>query len=135
MRETVNIIFTILMIIILLSAAGLLFFRKTSSIAIKKTGNFIPVTRELENGSYSGQFRTFMSLVRADIEFGIKDGVLTEFVLIKVTAFPCYGVDEKIASVINSSGDLNFEAITGATQSCSFVKAAIKDAIKKEQKK
>lgn len=135
MRETVNTIFVIFMMLLLFSAAGLLFFRKTSSIAVKKTGDFIPVTGELENGPYSGQFRTFMGLVRADIKFGIKDSVLTEFEIIKVTSFPGYGIDKKIVYVINSSGDLNFEAITGATQSCSFAKAAIKDAIKKEQKK
>ena len=131
MRKAVNILFVVLLVLILLSAVGLLIFKKADSIATAKTGEFIPVTHTLDNGHYSGQFRTIMGLIKAKVEFEIKDSVLQKCEFVKLTSTPGYGVKEKIISSINSSGDLNFEAITGATQTSSFAKAAIKDAIEK----
>ncbi len=125
--------FVILLIIIISYAAGLFIFKKTGTVAAEQTKYFIPLTNELEDGLYSGRFRTFMGLVGASTEFEIRDSLLADFRLLKLTSTPGYGIEEKITSAVNSSGDLNFEATTGATHSASYAKAAIKNAIEKGQ--
>jgi uncharacterized protein with FMN-binding domain len=134
MKKVINILFAVLLVFIVLFTAGLLVFKKAGTIASNKTGDFIPVTHTLDDGLYSGQFRAIMGLVKAGVEFEIRDSVLNKCEFVRLTSTPGYGVKEKIITSINSSGDLDFEAITGATHTSSFAKAAIKDAVEKSGK-
>ncbi len=131
MRKAVNIILLILIIIVIIAGAGFIIFHSAGKSAEKHTADFKPVTEELEDGYYKGDFKTFMGIVKTEVEFGIKDSTLIKFELLKLATTPGYGVEEKILSSINTTGDLNFDAVSGATHSCSFVRAAVKDAIEK----
>ena len=131
MRKTVNIIFIILIVIVIGFLTGLMFFNKAGNTANKFTGDFIPVTEEFENGYYKGSFETFAGILKTEVEFEIKNSTLVRCEFPKLTATPGYGAAKKILSNINTSGELNFEAVSGATHSCSFARAAIKDAVEK----
>ena len=131
MRKAVNTILMIMIIIVIVVGAGFIIFHKAGKAAEKNIGDFTPVTKELEEGCYKGNFKTFMGIVKTEVEFKIRDSTLIKCELLKLATTPGYGVTEKILSNINISGDLNFEAVSGATHSCSFVRAAVKDAIEK----
>ncbi len=82
-------------------------------------------------------FKIFNSITAIDIKFTIKNKQLESlefhrmFGSHNISGIPGYGSKEKIKSIILLSEDINFDAVTGASRSSSFAKAAIKDAILK----
>lgn len=129
MRKAVNIFFIILIIIVIGFLAGFMIFHKAGNKADKYVGDYIPVTEALEDGYYKGNYETFAGFLKTEVEFEIKDSTLLRCEFPKLISTPGYGVEKKILESINTSGDLNFEAVSGATHSCSFARAAIKNAI------
>mgnify|MGYP002749948937 CR=1 FL=1 len=131
MRKAINIILLILIIIVIVVGAGLIIFNKAGKAAEKDIGDFTPVTKELEDGCYKGDYSIFLGLAKTEVELEIRDSTLIKCELLKLVTTPGYGIAEKILSNINTSGNLDFEAVSGATYSCSFVRAAIKEAVEK----
>jgi uncharacterized protein with FMN-binding domain len=107
---------------------GLIFLKKTGTQAKEYIGDFTPQTLQLADGIYKGQYEIMHSRTAADIEFTIADGKVISITLHKLFHTPMYPLPKKIKPAIEESRDLKFEAITGATVSSFFVKAAIKNA-------
>ncbi|MBD3419992.1 MAG: FMN-binding protein [Chitinivibrionales bacterium] len=96
-------------------------------------GNFAPAATLFSDGTYRGEYKPFGFLTGARVEFEISDNSLSRFEIQKLHTTPGYGVKPRISARIDSTGALNFDAITGATISSYFTKAAIKNTLIRNQ--
>ncbi len=120
--------------IIVISTAFNLFY-KAGVQADEYVGDFILDTKSLINGTYKGDFKVFDFITATDIEFKIKDGKVVSIDFHRmlgshnISGIPGYGSAEKVKASIERNKSLNFDAISGASRSTSFTKAAIKNAV------
>ena len=84
----------------------------------------------LADGDYSGEYRFFGVKTAASVQFSIRDKKLYRFNIDKILSTPGHDVKEHILHAIKPGGDLNFDAVSGATVSSQFVRAAIKNAVR-----
>lgn len=122
----------ILGIVAVIIMAGLLSFNMAGRNAGKYVGEFQPMMSQIEDGLYEGEYSTLISKVGAKISFKIKDGELVHFQFEKLYGTIGYGAPQNIKSGIDQKEDLNFDSISGATVTCNFARAAIKNALEKE---
>jgi len=121
----------ILGIVAVIIMAGLLSFNMAGRNAGKYVGEFQPMMYQIEDGLYEGEYSTLISKVGAKISFKIKDGELVHFQFEKLYGTIGYGAPQNIKSGIDQKEDLNFDSISGATVTCNFARAAIKNALEK----
>lgn len=132
--DMIIIISSIILLIILLIAT-LLTIHITGVKAKKYIGGFIPEITLLADGMYKGTYEIFGSKTAADIEFTIEAGKVISVKLHTVFHTPGYRLPKKIIPLIEENKDLKFDAVTGATISSYFVKAAIKNAFENKNRK
>lgn len=111
--------------------AALISFNMAGKNAGKYVGEFQPMISQIEDGQYEGEYSAFINKVGAKISFKIKDGELVHYQFEKLYGTIGYGAPQNVKAAIDQKEDLNFDAISGATVTSNFAKAAIKNALQK----
>lgn len=121
------------LIIVLLSSAIIVFLtfsllfhaagRQAARIAEKQVN-----AAALEDGQYQGKYLAFGKVPAATVQFSVFEKRLINFNIVDVLTIPKYDVKPKMLSAVGNQG-LQFDAVSGATVSSQFVKAAIVNAV------
>ncbi len=109
------------------------FVKKANNDANQYIEHFKPVTSILPNGIYKGKFKAFKIISLSKVEFEIENGFLKNIDFTRMTHFPGNAYKSDIENQIRNTGQLEVNAISGATRTCNFAKAAIKDAIENKE--
>lgn len=91
------------------------------------TEDFNPATSKLKDGIYKGHFRFFL-ITFSKVEFEIETGKVKSIDFKKMFHSPGSLYKKDIEFQIKRRKLLEVDAITGATRTSNFAKAAIKDA-------
>ena len=102
---------------------------KAGNEAKERIGTFHPEITDLPDGKYTGSFNPAAKRFGAEVTFGIKNRQLGIIHFTKLFGTPGYGAPQQITAKIEETGDLDINAISGATITTNFAKAAIRDAI------
>ncbi|MCD4833541.1 MAG: FMN-binding protein [Bacteroidales bacterium] len=105
------------------------FVKKANDDANQYIERFEPVTSRLPDGIYKGKFKAFKIITMSKVEFEIENGFIKNINFIRMTRFPGNAYKSDIENQIRNTGQLEVNAISGATRTCNFAKAAIKAAI------
>jgi uncharacterized protein with FMN-binding domain len=105
------------------------FAKKANQQAKEYVENFEPKTSQLPNGFYVGKFKAFRLITMSKVEFTVQNGEIKNIEFKKMFHSPGSPYKESIENQIKQSKQLEINAITGATRSSNFAKAAIKHAI------
>ena len=111
------------------------FIKKANEDANQYIERFEPVTSRLPNGVYKGKFKAFKIITLSKVEFEIENGFIKNIDFIRMTHFPGNAYKSDIENQIRHTRQLEVNAISGATRTCNFAKAAIKAAIDSEKLK
>lgn len=109
--------------------AGLLTFNMAGRNAGKYVGEFQPRMSQIEDGQYEGEYSALFNQLGAKISFKVKNGELVHYNFEKLYGTIGYGAPQNIKSGIDQKEDLNIDSISGATVTCNFARAAIKNAL------
>lgn len=131
-KKTIPYITILLASIFLTPIAFKSIIKKANEDAKEYISSFDPVTSELPDGLYLGKFKTLKVFTLSKIEFQIKDGKVINVNLKKLFHSPGSPYKEEIEYQIKQTKRLEVNAISGATRTSNFAKAAIKSAIEKK---
>lgn len=106
------------------------FAKKANQQAKEFVQDFKPRTAQLPDGTYEGKFKAFRLITMSKVEFTVQNGTIKSIEFKRMFHSPGSPYKETIENQIKQSKRLEVNAITGATRSSNFAKAAIKDAIK-----
>lgn len=106
------------------------FAKKANQQAREFVQDFKPKTSQLSDGIYKGKFKAFRLITMSKVEFTVQDGTIKNIEFKRMFHSPGSPYKENIENQIKQSKRLEVNAITGATRSSNFAKAAIKSAIK-----
>lgn len=105
------------------------FAKKANQQAKEFVQDFKPKTAQLPDGTYHGKYKAFGIITMAKVEFIVQNGFIITIEFKKMFHSPGSPYKENIENQIKQTKRLEVNAITGATRSSNFAKAAIKDAI------
>jgi len=88
----------------------------------KITGDSIP------SGNYSGHFQAY-NITFAEVQFSLDSGRIKNFTIPTLLKAPWIDVEQALADSIEHQNKLEFDAISGATRTSLYVKAAIRNAV------
>ena len=109
---------------------------KYSGIEAYKTVKNKPISLEnTDDGLYKGSFTTLNFFLFAEVEFQVNQGKIKKITIPYLIATPFKGVKKSITDSIKQSESIHFDAVSGATRSSFFVKAAMYKALSPESKK
>lgn len=111
------------------------FVKKANEEAKLYVEKFNPSTLQLPNGKYQGKFKAFKIFTMSKVEFAIKNGKVQDIKFKRMFHTPGSPYKEDIENKITQSQKLEVDAITGATRTSNFAKAAIKSALEKINQK
>lgn len=83
----------------------------------------------LSRGKYNGSFKAY-DIKFAEVSFSLNNGKIREFEIPTLIQAPWINVKSSIVDTITKNDTLGFDAISGATGTSWYVKAAIHDALK-----
>lgn len=106
------------------------FAKKANEQAKEYVEDFKPKTSHLPDGTYYGKYKAFGIITMAKVEFTVQNGAIETIEFKKMFHSPGSPYKENIENQIKQTKRLEVNAITGATRSSNFAKAAIKKAIK-----
>ncbi len=109
------------------------FIKKAHNKAQEYSQNFSPNTAKLKDGTYNGCFRYFI-FTFSKVEFEVKDGKIKNIAFKKMFHSPGSPYKKDIEAQIKRTKLLEVNAISGATRTSNFAKAALKNAIVKNSK-
>jgi len=124
--------YLIIFLLIILIFAGYLFIKQSNVKAYKYVKQNTYPQDMLPEGIYSGTFNAY-NIEFAKVEFLIHNGEINSFKIPKVIHAPWTKVRSAVMDSIQKKNTLNFDAVTGATGSSFYIKAAIHKAIKKSK--
>lgn len=122
----------LLIFIIIVVVAIYFYYNNVGKTARIYVDDYIVVLDSTNHGTYMGVYEAWPGITAASVSFSVDSGKLVQFDVIKVFTIMGGGVEDSIASVVEESGELDFDAISGATHSSYFIKAAIKNAFGEE---
>jgi len=91
--------------------------------------NFRPKTSSLPDGIYAGKYKAYKLFTMSKVKFKIKNGIILDISINKLFHTPGSVYKDDIENKIKQNKILDINAITGATRTSNFAKAAIKNAI------
>ncbi|MBI9054121.1 MAG: FMN-binding protein [Bacteroidales bacterium] len=103
--------------------------KKANDNSKEYLSNFNPVTSNLVDGVYKGKYKAFRIITLSKVEFEIENGQVKTFNLLKLFRSPGSIYKDEFEIRIQNSKRLEIDAISGATRTSNFAKAAIKSAI------
>jgi len=111
---------------------GNLVIKKANEEAKQLTQNFHPNITYLSDGFYQGKFKAFNLITLSHVEFTIKNNKIEKLRFKKMVHTPGYLSKKDIEAKIKNTKHLEIDAISGATRTSNFAKAAIKNAITRQ---
>ncbi len=87
----------------------------------------------IEDGNYTGKFTTLKFFPLAEVNIHISHGKVKDVSIPYLIATPFKGVKNSVKDSIKKSQSPRFDAVSGATRSSYFVKAAIHKAINQKK--
>ena len=111
------------------------FVKKANGDAREYVEQFKPVTSNLPNGIYQGKFKAFNILTMSKVEFVIENSIVKNFEFKRLFHSPGSIYKDEIENKIIQAQKLEVNAISGATRTSNFAKAAIKNAIENKNSK
>lgn len=111
---------------------GNLAIKKANEEARQLTQNFHPNTTHLADGFYQGKFKVFNLITLSHVEFTIKNKKIEKLRFKKMFHTPGYLSKEDIETRIKNTKHLELDAISGATRTSNFAKAAIRNALTRQ---
>ena len=133
MKKTRKLILRLLILIMIILIAGYIMFNNAGKKADIYVGDYTPELENLSDGSYTGTYKHPIMGKLADVEFTIFQGTVIHFQFRKLFCTPGYSIEKEITEFILNGNTLSFDALSGATKSSFFAKAAIKKAILQNQ--
>lgn len=115
--------------IVVLIVSGIYVFRKAGSEAAEYVAEFRPNLEVLADGTYLGEFSYLGGRFKTRVKFIVKDHKLLGCDFEKLYSTPGHSAPYMVSSIIDQTEDLDFDAISGASITSQFAKAAIKNAI------
>ena len=109
------------------------FIKKANEQAREYAENFKPKTSTLPDGTYQGKYKAFGLFTMSDVEFTVLNGVVETIEFKRMFHSPGSAYKENIETQIKQSRKLEVNAISGATRTSNFAKAAIIDAVNNVQ--
>ena len=126
-----NLKYLLLTILIVFLFAGYQLIKQSGIKAYKYVNNRT-MDYSISDGQYNGSFNLWDNLVLAKVEFGISNGNIDTFAIPYLIDSPFKNVKKSVQDSIYKDSTLQFDAVSGATRSSFFVKAAILEAISKK---
>jgi uncharacterized protein with FMN-binding domain len=125
-----------LLIIIALTAsfAGYKFIKFAGFKAYQEVKQNSVKMETLANGSYTGKFNVFNNIPLASVQFKIEEGNINDFSISYLLSSPFKDVKSSVKDSVRKSQSVHFDAVSGATRSSFYVKAAILNAILENNK-
>ena len=123
-----NLKYLLILLSVTLLFAGYLYFKHAGIKAYRYVGASKVELDSLPNGSYNGTFRPFNLLSLAKVQFRVDKGQVKDFSIPRLLVSPWNQVKPSITDSVRIKQSLEFDAITGATRSSYFIKAAFHDA-------
>jgi uncharacterized protein with FMN-binding domain len=91
--------------------------------------NFTPTTSSLPDGNYKGKYKAFKLFTMSKVEFKVQNGIIIDISIDKLFHTPGSAYKNDIEKKIKQNKILEIDAVTGATRTSNFARAAIKNAI------
>lgn len=108
------------------------FIKHANHQAEKYIKNFSAESSRLSDGNYQGKFKIFNLITLSHVEFSIQNKKVEKLKFKKMFHTPGYLSKKDIEAKIKNTHQLELDAITGATRTSNFAKAAIKNAIARQ---
>jgi len=124
-----NIFLYLLGLIAVLIVVSLIMFNIAGKRANSYIGDFRPDVSSLKDGTYKGSYSYLIERVGAKITFDVNQGKLGKYQFEKLYGTLGYGAPNSVKAQIDLRRNLDFDAVSGATVTSNFAKAAIKNAI------
>jgi uncharacterized protein with FMN-binding domain len=123
-----NLKYLVITLLLFLGFGGYQFYKHAGLKAYKFVGkNKIPID-SLSDGKYEGSFTSLHIIPLAKVKYEINKGELEDFSILFLMQTPFSKVKDSIQDSVYKSNSLKFDAVTGATRTSYFVKAAIHKA-------
>jgi uncharacterized protein with FMN-binding domain len=91
--------------------------------------DFTPSTSSLPDGNYIGKYKAYKLFTMSKVEFTVQNGIIIDVSIDKLLHTPGSAYKDDIEKKIRQNKALEIDAVTGATRTSNFAKAAIKNAI------
>jgi uncharacterized protein with FMN-binding domain len=125
--------YLIVFLAVILTFIGYLFIKKSGVKAYQIIQKHSYTQDSLPKGNYSGAFEAY-NINFAKVKFVLRNGKIDSFEIPKVIHAPWIDVRTSVIDSIQSKNTLEFDAVTGASSSSLYIKAAIHKAIEKSKK-
>lgn len=125
--------YLIVFLAVVLMFIGYLIIKETKVKAYQYVKQSTSLQDTLPEGNYSGSFKVY-NVEFAKVEFLIKNGKINNFKIPRVISVPWRKIRASVKDSVEKKNSLHFDAVTGATGSSLYIKAAIHEAIKKPKK-
>ncbi|MCF8235806.1 MAG: FMN-binding protein [Bacteroidales bacterium] len=122
-------IIILLLVLLIVAAAWYLYFNNIGNKAVAYTGDYKAKLKSSHYGAYRGVYEVWPGTEAAIVSFSADSGKLVQFNIDKLMQTPGYKIEQEIEEKVRTSGELEFDAISGATYSSYFIKAAIRKAL------
>lgn len=120
--------YLLILLSVTLLFAGYQYFKQAGIQAYRYVGTSKVTLDKLPNGSYSGTFQPFNLISLAKVKFRIDGGKVKDFSIPRLVVSPWNQVKSPITDSVEVNQSVHFDAISGATRSSYFVKAALHNA-------
>lgn len=124
-----TIVLYVLAAVALVLVGVLVVFNLAGRDAAKYTGEFVPDMSEIMDGNYEGEYHFLLDKLGAMVRFEVKNRKLLHCEFDQLFGTIGYGAPETIQANISQRKNLDFDAISGATMTSNFAKAAIRNAL------
>ena len=131
MSGTIKILISIGIFFLVLIISGIYIFNKAGSEAAEYVAEFRPDLETLADGTYHGDFSYLGGRFEARVKFIVKDHKLLGCDFEKLFSTPGHSAPYMVSTIIDQTEELDFDAISGASITSQFAKAAIKNAIER----
>lgn len=111
---------------------GYQYFKHAGLKAYRYVGKSKVAADTLPDGQYSGSFRPFNLLSLAKVHFQVENGKVKEFAIPRLMVSPWNRIKPSVTDSVMKNQSVHFDAITGATRSSYFIKAAVKKACEQQ---
>lgn len=119
----------LLFLLLIIAASWYIYFNNVGKKAVEYTGDFKAGLNESHYGAYHGVYEVWPGREAAVVSFSADSGKLVQFSIDKLMQSPGYKIEQEIEEKVRESGELDFDAVSGATYSSYFIKAAIRKAL------
>ncbi len=127
-----NLKYLLILLGVTLFFLGYQYFKHAGLKAYQYVGKSEVARDSLPDGQYSGAFSPFNLLPLAKVHFQVENGKVKDFAIPRLMVSPWNRIRPSVTDSIRKNQSVHFDAITGATRSSYFIKAAVKKACEQQ---